>query len=215
MSARDPAGPGIAPDSPLARLLDAPMRPGRLCWIGLRTARRGAVAQADRAVLDPATGLEGDRWAGRPGGARQVTILARESLAAIAAHLGRAALDPALLRRNLLVEGINLMALRGRAVRIGGAVLAVTGDCHPCSRMEEVLGPGGYNAVRGHGGLTARVVLGGVIRLGDPVCRLLSDPGDPGTTAGPHAPPPRTAVADRHEADAKPHWNSPRPSTSD
>jgi MOSC domain-containing protein YiiM len=66
-------------------------------------------------------------------------------------------------------EGINLLALKGRRFQIGEAVLEGSGLCHPCSRMEEALGHGGYNAMRGHGGLTTRIVRSGRIALGDPV----------------------------------------------
>ena len=66
-------------------------------------------------------------------------------------------------------SGINLLGLKGREIRVGEALLRVTGPCAPCSRMEEVLGEGGYAAVRGHGGVTAEVIAGGSIRLGDAV----------------------------------------------
>jgi MOSC domain-containing protein YiiM len=160
------------PDSPLARLLDGPMAPGRLHWIGLRPARRAPMLAVETALLAPGQGLTGDRWAGAAGGARQVTLVAAEHLAAIAAYLGVAAVPPEQLRRNLVVAGLNLLALKGRRFRIGAAVLEHSGECHPCSRMEEVFGPGGYNAVRGHGGITARVLEGGTIRRGDAVLRL-------------------------------------------
>jgi MOSC domain-containing protein YiiM len=88
--------------------------------------------------------------------------------------LHREIIDPAQIRRNVVVEGINLLALQDHRVQIGEAVVDITGLCHPCSRMEEVLGPGGYNAMRGHGGLTARVVRPGAIKLGDEV-RLLHE----------------------------------------
>jgi len=162
----------LAPDSLMRRLLDAPMQPGRLQWIGLRPARRAAMLAVPEAMLDPVDGLAGDRWSGRPGGNRQVTLIQAEHLAAIGAFLGRAPVPPELLRRNLVVAGLNLLAMSGERMRIGtGVHLEVTGACHPCSRMEEVLGPGGYNAVRGHGGVTARVLEGGRVRLGDAVGR--------------------------------------------
>lgn len=162
----------LNPSSDLQRLLDAPVRPGRLIWIGLRTVRRGPVDEPASARLSPEAGLIGDRNGGRAGGKRQVTLIAQEDLAAAAGFLGLPAVSPLRLRRNLLTEGVNLLALKGRFVGVGEAVLEITGECHPCSRMEEELGPGGYNALRGRGGLTARVVRAGVIRLGDPVVRL-------------------------------------------
>ena len=162
----------LDPTSPLARLIEGPVRRGRVIWIGLRPARRAAMLAVESAELDPTEGLMGDHYSSRTGGARHVTLIQAEHLSAIASHLGRDALAPELLRRNIVVAGINIAALKGRRFRLGSAVLEATGECHPCSRMEEILGPGGYNAVRGHGGITARVLEGGGVRVGDAVERL-------------------------------------------
>ena len=75
---------------------------------------------------------------------------------------------------NLVISGLNLAALRGRQVAIGEAVLQITGPCAPCSRMEVALGPGGYNAMRGHGGWCATVLRPAHIVIGDVV---EADPG--------------------------------------
>ena len=158
----------LNPSSPLAALMNAPVRPGRVEWIGLRPARRADMAVVTEARLDPEAGLIGDRYAGRSGN-RHVTLIQCENLTAIASHLGLDRVLPEQLRRNILVSGLNLLALKDRPFRLGTALLEMTGDCHPCSRMEEIFGVGGYNAVRGHGGITARVLEGGEVRLGDAI----------------------------------------------
>ena len=157
--------------SPLGRLLAAPMRPGRLEWIGVRTARRCPTETRTSAILVAGHGVEGDHYDTKRDGPRQVTLIAIEDIAATAAFLGLPNIAPEVFRRNLVTRGINLVALKDRQFRVGSVLLEGSGECAPCSRMEESLGPGGYNAVRGHGGITARVIGGGEIRLGDPVQR--------------------------------------------
>ena len=157
--------------STVARLLATLPQTGRLAWIGQRPLRREALVPLPEAELKTDSHLLGDHARPKAGGKRQVTLIQHEHLAAVAGFLGLdAPLDPARLRRNLVVSGLNLLALKNRQIRIGTEViLDITGECHPCSRMEEELGPGGYNAMRGHGGLTAHIAQGGIIRVGDVV----------------------------------------------
>jgi len=142
---------------------------GRLEWIGLRPGHRAPMQVVNSVRAEEGRGLLGDRYAQSPGTKRQVTLLQAEHLPLIGALTGHAALPPEWLRRNLVIAGINLLALRDRSFRIGTVLLEGTGLCHPCSRMEEVLGAGGYNVMRGHGGITARVLQGGEIHVRDAV----------------------------------------------
>lgn len=122
-------------------------------------------------VVSPEAGIEGDRYSGRTK-KRQVTLLQAEHLDVIASCLDLTSIDPEMLRRNVLVKGLNLLALKDKRFKVGDAELEYTGICHPCSRMEELLGPGGYNAVRGHGGITASVLTGGTIKVSDSVVKI-------------------------------------------
>lgn len=151
---------------------------GRLERIVLRPGRSEPAHCVEEALALPGQGLQGDRSAQSSGGGkRQVTLIQSEHLPVIAALLGRAVSVPApLLRRNLVVAGLNLLAARALfkdqplVLRIGAdVVLEITGPCEPCSKMEAALGPGAYNAMRGHGGVTARVLAGGLLRAGDDV----------------------------------------------
>ena len=158
--------------SPLKVLLDTLPQIGRVEWIGIRPARGEPIHVVTSAKIVVGKGLEGDRFSGRPESKRQVTLIQQEHLPVIASCLDCNEITPELLRRNIVVSGINLLALKEKHFRIGGAVLAMTGHCHPCSKMEKALGPGGYNAVRGHGGITARVISEGVVKNGDHVIYL-------------------------------------------
>ena len=152
----------------LADLMDTLPQTGTVVWIGVRPARRETMDELEAVTIDKDTGLDGDRYS-KAGGNRQVTLIQGEHLDGLASMLGSGAVDPSTVRRNIVVRGINLLALKEKRFRIGDAVLEYTGLCHPCSLMEEVLGPGGYNAMRGHGGITATVISGGDVRIGDTV----------------------------------------------
>jgi len=145
-------------------------KPGKLLWIGLRAARNQAMSQVDEAVADQNMGLIGDRYNGRSG-KRHVTLLQQEHLAVITS-LANKQVSAEMLRRNLLISGINLLALRAHHFSIGETVFLATGFCHPCSKMEKILGTGGYNIMRGHGGLTAQIITSGNLKINDPVIAL-------------------------------------------
>ena len=147
---------------------------GKVVWIGVRPAPRVAMLSLPRVEAIAGRGLAGDRTAenSRPGNQRQVTLIQAEHLDSLRKLLRRDAIDPALTRRNIVISGINLIALKRHAFRIGAAVLEMTGECHPCSLMELQLGVGGYNAMRGHGGMTAIVLEGGLIEVGAVVTPL-------------------------------------------
>ena len=152
---------------------------GRVEAIYLRPARLAPVVSVSEVRAEPGQGLIGDRRSsgvriGNLAQKREVTLFQSEHLSTLAAWLGLPALDAGRLRRNLVVSGLNLVSMRSLFAdvalqwRVGAeVVLEVTGSCDPCSRMETELGEGGYNAMRGHGGVTARVLSGGTIRVSD------------------------------------------------
>ena len=154
-------------------------RAGQVEWIGLRPARDELMVAIAAVEAVTGAGLVGDRYKGGSG-KRGITLIQAEHLPVIAALAGGRwvadGVDALLLRRNLVVAGLNLLAARSLfkdqplLLHLGDqVVLEITGPCEPCSKMEALLGPGGYNAMRGHGGLCARIVEGGRFRLGDPV----------------------------------------------
>lgn len=153
-------------------LLKPPHIEGRVEAIVVRAAPREVARTVETTVALAGIGLADDRL-GQRGEAelstRQVTLIQAEHLDVIARLARVDQVDPVGLRRNLVVSGINLLALKNARLQVGAALLEVVGPCQPCSRMEETIGLGGYAAMRGHGGMTARVITTGPIRVGDAV----------------------------------------------
>jgi len=150
-------------------LLDTLPQIGRVEWIGIRPDRNEEMVSVDTVNVELNKGLEGDRFNGSAGNPRQVTLIQYEHLSVIASCLNMKSVPASLLRRNIVVSGINLLALKNKVFRIGDAVLVYSGLCHPCSKMERQLGVGGYNAMRGHGGITAKVCEAGKVSVKDNV----------------------------------------------
>lgn len=144
--------------------------PGELSWIGIRPKRRAPMQPLQHTRAIATLGLEGDhRMTKTPDSARQVTLISEEFIQQIGHFLGGLKVRPEQLRRNLMVKNINLNALRYQTFRIGDALFEATALCHPCSRIEQELGDGGFAAMLGHGGLCCKVLQSGTIHLGDAV----------------------------------------------
>lgn len=161
----------MEPD-PVSLWKAAPPYEGRLETIVVRGNPRDEARRIDATRAIAGVGLADDRL-GQRGAAelstRQVTLIQAEHLPVIAALARVGPVDPVGLRRNLVVSGLNLSALKNARIRVGEALLEIVGPCQPCSRMEGAIGRGGYAAMRGHGGWTARVIESGAVRVGDPV----------------------------------------------
>lgn len=146
---------------------------GQVSWIGIRPAKKAELQEMKAVLVDIDTGLKGDHFKSKRK-KRQVTLIQQEHLEVMSSILNKP-IHPSEARRNIVVKGINLLALINQEFQIGEVILKGTGPCHPCSRMEENFGPGGYNAMRGHGGITAEVIQGGNIKTNNSVQLIVSN----------------------------------------
>lgn len=106
-------------------------------------------------------GLKDDRKA-RAGSKRQVLLVDEETLRSVD-------LQPGELNENLTIRGLDVNTLRpGQQVRIGDALLEVTGPCTVCGELENVRS-GLKEDLRDRRGTLTRVLATGTVRLGDPL----------------------------------------------
>ena len=80
--------------------------------------------------------------------------------------LGRAhAFEPSVFRRNVIVEGVDLNTLTGKAFELQGVRFAGVEECAPCAWMDQAVGPGAEAALKGRGGLRARILTSGPLMV--------------------------------------------------
>jgi MOSC domain-containing protein YiiM len=110
-------------------------------------------------------GLLGDRYFGhREGYKGQITFFAWEVYLDLAARLGIQDKSPAVFRRNVITDGLDLNTLIGREFELQGILFCGTEECKPCYWMNQAFGPGAEVALRGHDGLRARILTDGILR---------------------------------------------------
>jgi MOSC domain-containing protein YiiM len=137
---------------------------------------------AVRAV--PGRGLEGDRYFLGTGfysrkashGGREVTLVETEAVEALLHGVGNAeghrlgiTLSPAETRRNLATVGVPLNHLVNREFWVGPVLLVGTRLCEPCKHLDDLTQQGVMAGLIHRGGLRARILSEGVIRVGDVV----------------------------------------------
>lgn len=155
--------------SNMKKLLRSIPQVGKVDFISVRPERKTLPNILEKVNISVEYGLEGDHFSGRSR-KRQVTLIQAEHLNVVASILGKDKIDPLLTRRNIVVSGVNLLSFKNMQFQVGDdVILEMTGACHPCSQMETNFGEGGYNAMRGHGGITAKVIQGGEIKIGDKI----------------------------------------------
>ena len=113
-------------------------------------------------------GIRGDRFYDyRDNYKGQITFFSLEVFEKLALHFGLTGKSPGLLRRNVIVSGIDLNDLIGEEFSIQGVRLRGTGHCRPCYWLDQAFAPGTEEYLKGNGGLRAEILSDGAIAVGD------------------------------------------------
>ncbi len=161
--------------------MTVPRQASDMTWRGVVSAihiteeAAGPMVSVPEIGAVPGQGLEGDRYfhktgtySTRPGTGREVTLIEAEAYDAIAREAG-IVLAPGASRRNITTHGVPLNHLVGRQFRVGKVLLEGVRLCEPCGHLESLTQTGVREALIHRGGLRARIVTGGAIRIGDSI----------------------------------------------
>lgn len=147
---------------------------GEVVGIFIAAAEGQPTRALDEVVAVAGRGLEGDRYfgprdaSGDPAKRSEITLIESEAVTAVQRDY-QVALEPRESRRNIITSGVALNHLVGKRFRVGAALLEGVQLCEPCGYVESLTRPGVRKALVHRGGLRARIVESGAIRMGDPV----------------------------------------------
>ena len=110
-------------------------------------------------------GIEGDRFFGHCENFKgQITFFADEVYQHLCEQFEVWNRPVSVFRRNVITRGVDLAGWIGEEFEIGGVRFFGTEECRPCYWMDQAFFPGAEAALRGRGGLRARILNDGVLR---------------------------------------------------
>ena len=131
------------------------------------------LVEAEQVECVAGRGLRGDRFFDYADDYKgQITFFSREVAGLMSQHFGLMK-SSGVLRRNVIVSGVDLMELIGADFELQGVRFHGTAHCKPCSWMNIAFAPGAEQFLAGRGGLRARILSDGRIKLGEASLRIL------------------------------------------
>ncbi len=96
----------------------------------------------------------------------QITFFSEEIFRDLCTAFPQVQKSPGVLRRNVIVAGVDLHALIGKTFELQGVRLLGTAHCKPCYWLDQAFAPGTEAFLQGNGGLRARILTDGWIKTG-------------------------------------------------
>jgi MOSC domain-containing protein YiiM len=111
-------------------------------------------------------GIEGDRFYDYKDNYKgQITFFSSEVFAEVCRQLGVLGKSPGVSRRNVITAGVDLNSLVDAEFEIQGVRFAGIAECSPCYWMDLAIAPGAEKLLQGRGGLRARILTDGILRV--------------------------------------------------
>lgn len=124
------------------------------------------VLEVDQIRCVAGRGIEGDRYFDHePDFKGQITFFAEEVYRELCQRFGVHDKPPSVFRRNVITRGLDLQSLIGREFEIQGVRFFGSESCKPCYWMDQAFAPGAEAALQGRGGLRARILSDGILRV--------------------------------------------------